>query len=183
MNDWLRSLGWDGEIGAGLIEIILDLITDPAFVFSVLYSAVGKGSASSIKAGSGAADDVAKSAVDDMAKAGDDMAEAGGKIIKRIDDVFYGQSSLDKAFSKHAADFGTYPDGSNASKILFKNDINKLLKGGLQKSGTYRATQGTHVYNPSTRQWAFFNLDGSFNTAFKLSTDQYKYLIETGVVK
>ena len=108
---------------------------------------------------------------------------AGNKIIKSADDVSYRQSSFDKAFSKHKGDFGSYPDGSNASKALFKNDINNLLENGLQKSGTYRATPGTHVYNPSTRQWAFYNADGSFNTAFKLSPDQYKYLIETGVVK
>jgi hypothetical protein len=108
---------------------------------------------------------------------------AGDKIIISGDNINYGQSSLDKAFSKHSADFGTYQDGSNASKELFKNDINNLLENGVQKSGTYRATPGTHVYNPSTRQWAFYDLNGKFVTAFKLGPDQYKYLIETGVVK
>ena len=108
---------------------------------------------------------------------------AGNKIISSVDDINYGQSSLDKAFSKHSADFGAYSDGSNLSKDLFKSDINNLLETGLQKSGAYRATPGTHVYNPSTRQWAFYDANGNFVTAFKLGPDQFKYLIETGVVK
>ena len=111
------------------------------------------------------------------------LGNAEKKIINSIDDIKYGQSSLDKAFSKHSGDFGTYPDGSNSSKILFQNDINQLIINGVHKSGSYRATLGTHVYNPSTRQWAFFNANGTFNTAFKLSPEQFKYLIETGVVK
>ena len=109
--------------------------------------------------------------------------DAGDKIIRSMDDINYGQSSLDKAFSKHSADFGAYSDGSNTSKGLFKSDINNLLKTGLQKSGAYRATPGTHVFNPSTRQWAFYDANGNFVTAFKLGPDQFKYLIETGVVK
>ena len=100
-----------------------------------------------------------------------------------IDSVFYPQSSLDKAFAKHRNDFGNYPDGSNISKTLFQNDINSLLANGLQKKGTYRSTPGIHVYHPATLQWVFYRLDGSFVTAFRLSLEQYKYLIETGVVK
>ena len=108
---------------------------------------------------------------------------AGSKIIESSDKVTFRQSSIDKAFGKHSADFGVYPDGSKASVELFKNDIKNLINTGTQKSGTYRATAGTHIYNPSTKQWVFINFDGSFNTAFKLSVDQFKYLIETGVVK
>ncbi|MCI9287857.1 MAG: hypothetical protein HFJ57_07935 [Clostridia bacterium] len=44
-------------------------------------------------------------------------------------------------------------------------------------------TIATHIYNPNTKQWAFINSDGTFNTAFKLSDTQYKYLIETGDVR
>ncbi|HWQ51387.1 MAG TPA: colicin D domain-containing protein [Terriglobales bacterium] len=119
------------------------------------------------------------------------VAEAGkppeleaktGKIVN-AENINYGQSSLDKAFSKHSAEFGTYPDGSNTSKEQFRYDINNLLETGLQKSGTYRAMSGTHVYNPSTRQWAFYDSSGNFVTAFKLGLEQFKYLIETGVVK
>ncbi|SMC80299.1 colicin D domain-containing protein [Papillibacter cinnamivorans] len=111
------------------------------------------------------------------------VLEGTGQTIKNIDDVNYGQSSLDKAFSKHSADFGTYPDGSNASRELFKSDINDLLRSGIQKSGTYRSLAGIHVYNSSTRLWAFYDTNGNFITAFKLSLEQLKYLIETGVVK
>jgi hypothetical protein len=107
----------------------------------------------------------------------------GTKIIKSADDVIFKQSSIDKAFGKHAADFGKYPDGSNASVKLFVNDVKKLINTGIQKSGTWYGRQGTHIYNPTTRQWAFINLDGTFNTALKLSPDQFKYLIETGAVR
>lgn len=37
--------------------------------------------------------------------------------------------------------------------------------------------------DPLTRKWAFTNLGGTFNTAFKLSETQFNYLIETGVAK
>ena len=111
------------------------------------------------------------------------LAGGTGTRIISVDDVSYGQSSLDKAFCKHSGDFGTYPDGSDTSVELFRSDINNLLINGAQKSGTYRSTFGTHVYNLVTQQWAFFNADGTFNTAFKLSSDQFMYLIETGVVK
>lgn len=40
-----------------------------------------------------------------------------------------------------------------------------------------------YIYNASTRQWTFINSDGTLNTAFKLSETQFKYLLETGVVK
>lgn len=95
----------------------------------------------------------------------------------------YNQSSIDKAFSKHSTDFGSYPDGSKVSVEAFKNDINNLIETGVQKEGYYRDTFGTHVYNAETAQWAFFNSDNTFNTAFKLGSEQFKYLIETGVVK
>lgn len=110
------------------------------------------------------------------------IVERSDSIIS-VDDVSYRQSSIDKAFSKHSGDFGVYPDGSKASVELFKNDLNNLLETGVQKSGTWYGNQGTHVYNPTTKQWAFYNADGSFNTAFKLSESQLKYLIETGVVR
>ncbi|MPM58556.1 hypothetical protein SDC9_105387 [bioreactor metagenome] len=134
------------------------------------------------------ASDQLDEAIDAIWNSGDDAMEAvtegaGDKIIRSADDINYGQSSLDKAFSKHSADFGTYSDGSDVSKDLFKSDLNNLLETGLQKSGTYRTTPGTHVYNPSTRQWAFYDANGNFVTAFKLGPDQFKYLIETGVVK
>jgi hypothetical protein len=44
----------------------------------------------------------------------------GTKIIRNAEDINYGQSSLDKAFSKHSTDFGSYPDGSNATKTCLK---------------------------------------------------------------
>ena len=101
------------------------------------------------------ADEVSELA-EQTAKHGDELVEgAGSKIIRSADDINYGQSSLDKAFSKHSGDFGTYSDGSNVSKDLFRNDLDNMLETGLQKSGTYRTTSGTHVYNSSTRQWAF----------------------------
>jgi len=56
------------------------------------------------------------------------------KIVNSADDVIFKQSSIDKAFTKHCADFGKYADGT-------------------------------------------------FNTAFKLSDNQFKYLLESGDVK
>lgn len=61
-------------------------------------------------------------------------------------------------------------------------NLKSLIGFEVQKNGIYRATSGTHIYNPSTQQWMFFNSDGSFNTAFKLSAEQFKNLIKTGVV-
>lgn len=43
--------------------------------------------------------------------------------------------------------------------------------------------KGTHVYNPKKRLWAFINEDGTLNTAFKLSEEKLKHLLETGIVK
>lgn len=106
-----------------------------------------------------------------------------GKIIKSADNVIFKQSSLDKAFSKHSKDFGNYKDGSNASVNKFKQDIMHLINTGNQKLGTWKGVKGTHIYNEKTRQWAFINENGTFNTAFKLDDRQWGYLIKTGAVK
>lgn len=122
-------------------------------------------------------------------KLGEDVGEEPGekpdegKFIKSADEVIFNQSSIDKAFSKHRDDFGNYPDGSKASVELFKKDISELINTGVQKQGIYRNDEGTHIYNETTKQWTFINLDGTMNTAFKLSDVQFKYLIETGVVR
>jgi len=122
-------------------------------------------------------------------KLGEDVEEEPGekpdegKFIKSADEVIFNQSSIDKAFSKHRDDFGNYPDGSKASVELFKKDISELINTGVQKQGIYRNDEGTHIYNETTKQWTFINLDGTMNTAFKLSDVQFKYLIETGVVR
>ncbi|MDG5471386.1 T7SS effector LXG polymorphic toxin [Jeotgalibacillus sp. ET6] len=105
------------------------------------------------------------------------------KITTSVEEVKFKQSSLDKAFAKHKNDFGTYPDGSQSSVELFKNDIIKLINSGVQKKGKYRNIEGTHIYNIDTKQWAFINSDGTMNTAFKLSEKQVDYLVKTGVVK
>ncbi|TDL32829.1 hypothetical protein E2R51_09160 [Jeotgalibacillus sp. S-D1] len=110
-------------------------------------------------------------------------ASAPEKIVKNAEDVVFKQSSLDKAFSKHKNDFGSYPDGSKSSVDLFKNDVSELINTGVQKQGKYRNIEGTHIYNETTKQWTFINSDGTLNTAFKLSDKQVAYLIETGVVK
>ena len=113
----------------------------------------------------------------------DKGSQGTNKIIKNAKDVIFNQSSLDKAFSKHSGDFGKYPDGSKVSIQHFREDVSKLINTGTQKSGSWKGVQGTHVYNMSTRQWAFINADGTFNTAFRLSRDQFDYLLKTGVVK
>ncbi len=105
------------------------------------------------------------------------------KIVNSADDVVFKQSSIDKAFTKHSADFGKYADGSKASLQQFQNDVSNLINNGIQKSGTWKGVEGTHIYNATTKQWAFVNADGTFNTAFKLSDNQFKYLLESGVVK
>jgi len=105
------------------------------------------------------------------------------KFVSNAENVVFKQSSLDKAFTKHKNDFGSYPDGSKSSVELFKNDISELINTGVQKQGKYRNVEGTHIYNEATKQWTFINSDGTLNTAFKLSDIQLKYLIETGVVK
>lgn len=43
--------------------------------------------------------------------------------------------------------------------------------------------KGAHVYYPKTRLWAFIKEDGALNTAFKFSEEQFKHLLETGIVK
>lgn len=53
----------------------------------------------------------------------------------------------------------------------------------MQKEGTWRGVKGTHVYDQKTRLWAFINEDGTLNTAFKLSEEQFKHLLEMGIVK
>ncbi|WP_353479631.1 pre-toxin TG domain-containing protein [Priestia aryabhattai] len=111
------------------------------------------------------------------------VAKGTGKFVHNADDVVFKQSSIDKAFSKHRNDFGSYPDGSKSSVELFKNDVSELINTGVQKQGKYRNVEGTHIYNETTKQWTFINSDGTMNTAFKLSDSQYKYLIEKGVVK
>jgi hypothetical protein len=58
-----------------------------------------------------------------------------------------------------------------------------LIDTGTQKSGTWKGVQRTHIYNENTRQWVFINADGSFNTAFILDDNQWKYLLSTGAVK
>jgi len=119
-------------------------------------------------------------------KSGSNYSSSGknsnGSKIKG-NDVDFKQKSVDKAFGKHKQDFGNYSDGSKASVNSFTNDVKKLIDSGKQKSGTWRGTKGTHVYDSKTKQWAFINEDGSFNTAFKLGEEQYKHLIKTGVVK
>lgn len=74
-------------------------------------------------------------------------------------------------------------NGSKSSVELSKRDVSKLINNGIQKQGKYRSFQGTHIFNENTKQWTFINSDGTFNTAFKLSDSQFKYLLETGVVK
>ena len=111
------------------------------------------------------------------------VSKGTGKLVKNADDVVFKQSSIDKAFSKHRNDFGSYPDGSKSSVELFKNDVSELINSGVQKQGKYRNVEGTHIYNETTKQWTFINSDGTMNTAFKLSESQYKYLVEKGVVK
>jgi len=101
----------------------------------------------------------------------------------KSNNVTFPQSSLDKAFQKHGTVFGNYADGSNNSVSAFTNDLKAFIDGNIQMSGTYRSTQGTHIFNETTRQWVFINSDGSFNTGFKLSEAQFKYMIETGTVK
>jgi len=85
-------------------------------------------------------------------------------------DVTYNQSSVDKAFTKHSQDFGSYADGSQTSVNQFKSDISSFIdsSSSVQKTGTWWGSQGTHIYNPNTNQWVFINSDGTFNTAFKL---------------
>jgi hypothetical protein len=112
----------------------------------------------------------------------DTSLKGAGKGLKS-GDISFGQSSVDKAFGKHSGDFGNYADGSKASVNQFTNDLRNLADTGIQKSGIYRDTAGTHIFNSSTQQWMFVNSDGSFNTAFKLSPDQFNYLTQTGVVK
>ena len=111
------------------------------------------------------------------------IGRGAGKTVKSADYVVFNQSSIDKAFTKHRGDFGNYADGSKASVNQFKNDISQIVNAGTQKVGTWKGVQGTHIYNEATHQWAFINADGSFNTAFKLSQQQYDHLINTGVVK
>ena len=57
---------------------------------------------------------------------------------------------------------------------LLKLERKKLVHGKVFKEP---------IYNEATHQWAFINADGSFNTAFQLSSQQYEHLIETGIVK
>ncbi|EAD9711470.1 hypothetical protein AF112_14340, partial [Listeria monocytogenes] len=123
--------------------------------------------------------DKAKS--DNATKAAEEAS--GAKLINSADDVVYNGKSVDKAFGKHGKDFGSYPDGSSSSVKLFEQDVKELINTGVQKSGTWYGKQGTHIYNPTTKQWTFINEDGTFNTAFKLSSEQFNYLIKTGVVR
>jgi pyocin large subunit-like protein len=108
---------------------------------------------------------------------------ANAKIINSSDDVTISNKSIDKAFGKHGQDFGNYADGTKFSVDQFKSDVKNLIDTGVQKSGTWKGVSGTHIYNPDTQQWVFINSDGTLNTAFKLSESQFKYLLETGVVK
>lgn len=105
------------------------------------------------------------------------------KIVKGSEDITFKQSSIDKAFTKHGSDFGNYNDGSKASLQQFQNDICNLINNGIQKPGTWKGVEGTHIYDIATKLWVFINADGTFNTAFKLSDIQLKYLQENGVVK
>ncbi|MED4013181.1 hypothetical protein P4606_21075 [Priestia aryabhattai] len=66
------------------------------------------------------------------------VAKGTGKFVNNADDVVFKQSSIDKAFSKHRNDFGSYPDGSKSSVELFKNDVSELINTGVQKQGKYR---------------------------------------------
>ena len=61
--------------------------------------------------------------------------------------------------------------------------ISQLINTGTKKAGIWKSVKGTDIYNETTKQWTFINADGSFNTAFKLSSKQYENLISTGVVK
>ncbi|NME07822.1 colicin D domain-containing protein, partial [Psychrobacillus sp. BL-248-WT-3] len=128
----------------------------------------------------------AKDTAKDAKKSVEDVeieTKGTGKFISSADDVVFKQSSIDKAFSKHRKDFGSYPDGSKSSVELFKNDVSELINTGVRKQGKYRNVEGTHIYNEDNKQWTFINSDGTMNTAFKLSDSQYKYLIDKGVVK
>ena len=138
--------------------------------------------ADAAKAATKHADEAADAAKASTKHAGD-ISQATGKIISNADEVTYNFRSVDKAFEKHGHDFGSYPDGSNASKAMFKSDVNSLIENGAQKKGFYRATEGVPVYDSSTHKWAFFDADGNFVTAFKLSPKQFEYLQKTGVVK
>ena len=146
------------------------LILASAIVFAVkgpkLIGSLIKRNSAKIVEGAGAADEIGKfiEAVEE---------DNGAKIINSADDVLYNSKSIDKAFGKHSGDFGSYIDGSSLSVKLFEQDVKDLINTGVQKSGTWYGRQGTHIYNPSTRQWAFINADGTFNTAFKLSPEQY----------
>jgi hypothetical protein len=118
----------------------------------------------------------------------DDVAKiekiSGSKPPKiKGNDIDFKQKSVDKAFGKHGKDFGNYPDGSKASVNAFINDVKKLIDIGVQKAGTWRGVKGTHVYDPKTRLWVFINENGTLNTAFKLSEEQFKHLLKTGIVK
>ncbi|TDW14693.1 RHS repeat-associated protein [Breznakia blatticola] len=122
---------------------------------------------------------------DDKKKDKNKNSDKGSNSNIKGNDVTYNQRSVDKAFGKHGSDFGNYPDGSKGSIQQYQNDISKFIDSpnNIQKPGTWWGSQGTHIYNPTTNQWVFINADGTFNTGFKLSADQMKYLIETGVVK
>ncbi|MFV0288318.1 MAG: hypothetical protein ACK5HR_02525 [Mycoplasmatales bacterium] len=52
----------------------------------------------------------------------------------------------------------------------------------MQKNGTYRGNEGTHIYDEDTHLWVFINEDGSYNTGFKLNDSQYKNLINRGSI-
>ncbi|MBC1288882.1 hypothetical protein HB782_07240 [Listeria welshimeri] len=121
----------------------------------------------------------------DTSGVGKKAKKASGAKPPKIkgNDVDFKQKSVDKAFGKHGKDFGNYPDGGKASVNAFIDDIKKLIDTGVQKEGTWRGVKGTHVYNQKTRLWAFINEDGTLNTAFKLSDEQFKHLLETGIVK
>jgi hypothetical protein len=170
------------------MKTILDPNASNSEYFQALSSFLFKPVKLLDKAGdvAGAARDAGKAVdtaddVKDTEKAIDNASKV--KAVNNVDEVIFKQSSLDKAFTKHKNDFGSYPDGSKSSVELFRKDISQLINTGIQKQGKYRSFEGTHIYNASTRQWTFINSDGTLNTAFKLSETQFKYLLETGVVK
>ncbi|MEK6844050.1 MAG: colicin D domain-containing protein [Nanoarchaeota archaeon] len=79
----------------------------------------------------------------------------------------------------HAGDFGIKGNYNKKNAQKFKEAIQTFVnsKDTQVIQGTYRGTnQGTHYYNPSTRQWVFKDASGKFRTGFKLEQSQVKDL-------
>lgn len=87
---------------------------------------------------------------------------------------------------KHAADFGIAGSFNKANAGAFEQAIRSFVgSSGTQTiQGTYRGTQNVTLHlNSQTRQMVMTDRTGKFMSAWKLSEEQLKNVLERGSLK